>query len=867
MEELGPAPPAPSADELIDVCGPSIMKLMQAEMSDESDIDWVYWLWTIHKNYLYYRDLQTYAPSIYEGLANFTSVAGVTIAPFEDDGSGMYDYSQNYFRGYCRKLEAVLGTRMPNAIAVPDNAGDENDIRAAATANDAAEWMRQKCNLQMMILQLVFGLYNFGTNFWNIEWVVNGDKYGFKDEPQIEPQDQQLGGGGFDCPQCGADVPAPDSSQRPEACPQCGASMQGAQFRPSQTAQVPVQTGVNKVEKGGLEISLHDGSEIRVPLESDSVNGNCPWLRKDYERHKSYCLKKYGKKARQVLKDDSQTAEESTSSQLGRNIRSSFGSPIGIFRTYRENYWTISEICWPPAMYQCLDDNLLELMEQNFPKGCKITTLRGKVVNMEDYAFPMHWQECKPEPSKRIMADPLGNDWITPQDILNNTLNQVSETIERSNDPGFADPTRLDFDAFNRRRDTPCELFPLLPRAGQSIADSIYRPEPVRHSDQIVPFREQVKQGGEEISGETEAIWGGDTSDPTARQTELKTNAAIRTLGVIWTMIGKSLEKVYEKSCRILAEYEEGVLSFSRKDQFGSYQQVAVRTEDLKSGKFHFEADEAVPMTWGQQRDLLMWMLDKPAELLNQWGFSDPLNVPEFKRLLGMPGERTPLMDDRDKAMNVIGRLAKEKPAPGQPGAPDPATGMPGPTGPPQPSVPPDWEDNHAFCASLAKAYLTQNFIMAQQQPDGYQNIVLWGQAHEQMANAPQAPPPPRTSIAVSLKGEDLGDKALTDALTQSGVIPQGDQTTGDQARQQENQAKAQDAAAQAQLRQADLQAKVQGHQADLQAKAQDHQLDLHSKAQDLQAKSAMHAASLEAKAQSDQQKQLNGMPPPGMTQ
>ncbi len=769
---------------------------MQAELSDESDIDRCYILWGINRNYLYYRDLQSYAPSIYSGMVDFASVAGVTLPETEVGGEGTYDYSQNWFRGMGRKLEAVLGTRMPNAIAVPDNAADENDIRAAKTANDAAEYIRQRCDLQSLILQLVFGLYNFGTNFWSIEWEVDGDKHGWKTEPKIDPQPQQLGGSGFDCPQCGANVPAEAPEARPEVCPQCNAPMQGAQFRPSATVDIAVQTGTTRTANGALVISLHDASEVSVPLDSESVNKDCSWVKRDYEKHKSWCLKKWKDRARKILKDGSQTLEESTSSQLGRSIRSSFGSPIGVFRASRENYWSISEICWPPAMYECLDDEQRKLMSENFPLGCRITTLKGKVVDMEEYDPVAHWQECKPEPSKRIMADPLGNDWIAPQDILNNTLNQVNETIERSNDPGFADPTRLDFDAFNRRRDTPAELFPLLPRAGQTVADSIYRPPPVQHSEQIGPFRQSIQQAAQEISGLTESIWGGDTSDPTARQTELKTNAAIRTLGVIWVMIGKSLEKLYLKSCRLLAEYQDGVVAFSRKDQFGSYEQVAITTEDLKKGNYHFEADEAVPMTWGQQRDLLMWMLDKPSQLLDAWGFSDPLNVPEFKRLLGMPGQRTPLMDDRNKAMDTIGKLAKSAP---QPGPPDPQTGAPGP---PQPSIAPAWEDNHQFCASLAKAYLTVNYELAQRQPDGYTNVQLWGQAHEAMANQPAPPQPIKGSVSVSVKGENLGDPAVTALLGKAGILPEGVQTNTDQIRQQDIDAKAQDTQARAQAKQ-----------------------------------------------------------------
>jgi len=157
-----------------------------------------------------------------------------------------------------------------------------------------------------------------------------------------------------------------------------------------------------------------------------------------------------------------------------------------------------------------------------------------------------------------------------------------------------------------------------------------------------------------------------------------------------------------------------------------------------------------------------------------------------------MPGQRTPLMDDRNKAMDVIGKLGQGKPAPGQPGAPDPQTGQPGPPGPPQPSIQPSWEEDAAFCAKLAKAYLIENFIMAEKNPDGYQNIQLWGQAQEAKANQPGPPPPVKGSVSVSLKGADLGDPSVTAALDKAGILPQGIQTTGDQQRQAELQVKAQ---------------------------------------------------------------------------
>lgn len=778
MEVLGAAAPAPTPEELLESLREDIQKIATAESADEADADRVWWLRRIHKNYTYYRNLQSYAPSFYQGLADYSSIGGVDVGG-SDNGSGMYDYSQNYYTGFCRKLEAVLGTRMPNAEAVPDNPSNEDDIRAAQAANDAAEWMRQKCELQTKILYLVFGLFNFGTNFWHMDFVFDGDKYGWNDEPVIEPKDQQLGGAGFDCPQCGEAIPADTPESLPPNCPTCGAATEGAQFRAPQSVQVPEQTGSRKTPKGALEIHVYNGSEISVPLDSLGTQ-DALWIQREFERHKAFILKEHGEAARKLQKEQQGPSTEVTAaSQYGEAIRSAMASPIGIVRTKPENKWTVTEKYWKPEMYELFEKDKREILAQNFPKGLKTTWLRGQLSKLEDKQSTAHWQECKPEPSMRIMGDPLGDDWTSTQDLLDNTLNQMVEVIERSNSPGFADPTRVDFDALQRRRDCPAEWFPMLPRAGQSLSDSVHRPEPIQFSEQVPAFRGTVLEASKINSGLTDTIYGGDNSDPTARQTELKTNAAIRQLGVIWVMIGQSLEKVYEKSCRLIAEFEDGVLAFSKKNQFGKYSEVAVVTDHLRNGKYHFEADEAVPMTWGQQRDLLMFMLDKDKELLDRWGYNDPLNVPEMKRLLGMPGMRTPLEDDRESGMAMIGGLLKSAPVPGQPDQ----TGQPGP---PQASVQPKWEENHGFLASLVKAYLTENYQLEQESPDGYQNVVLWGQAQEHAANQPPPPAPPKTAISLSLRGDDLGDPAVQAAITGGGIVPPGTPVEGAMTRMQQ---------------------------------------------------------------------------------
>ena len=765
MEILGPTKPAPSKQELIAQLAKPIARVITGDMADEADIDRIWILRKIHKNMLYYRDLAYFAPALYQGLVDATGVDGNITS--DSSWQGSYDYTQNIYRGYCRKLEAVLGTRIPNAIAVPNDPSDEKDQQASRAANNAALYIREQCDLQVQVLWLVFSLFNFGTSFWSIEWVDDGDKYGWRDVPQLAEEQASIGGG-QSCPQCGATGDG-------DTCPECGSGMDGGSYQPGADVSVPKDLPPKRMPKGNLEIDILDASEVSVPLDADGRKGvnDCLRIRREFEQPKAKLLQKYGDELRTAIKgDDNSFDDQTASSQYGESVRSAMASPIGVVRPKRENRWGVIYEDWTTAQYELIENKEdRQLMAENFPDGLRITAVKGHIMDLENRKVMDHWQECQPEPTKKIMCEPLGDDWVITQDILNNILNQCNETIERSNDPRFADPTRVDIDAWQRRRDNPGDLIPAVRPPGGSLNDLISQQTTVTFSEQIPPFRQQVEATSQQTSGLLEIIWGGDNTDPTARQSELKTNAAIRQLSVIWVCIGKSLERVYEKGCKLLSENQDGVLAFSKQkaNEYGKFDSVTVAIEDLKGGNFHFEADEAIPMTWGQQRDLLVaGLLDKPAEILKAWGLDDPLNIHEFKELLGMPGMKVPHLDARDKGMDIIGKLIQDKP---QPGPIDPQTQQPGPQ---QSSIQPDWEDDNKFMADLVKSYMTTNFELKESNPDGYQNLQLYGQAQEKLANAPAPKPPVKASVAVSLKGADLGDPAVTAALTGTGVIPDG---------------------------------------------------------------------------------------------
>jgi hypothetical protein len=388
MEALSPAPPAPSTQELIQQCGAAISTVMKQEMSDESDSDRTWILRKIHKSYLYLRDLQNFSPQLFQSIVDFTGVAGPITSIPDELGNGLYDYTQNHYRGYCRKLEALLGNRMPNAIAVPNRAEDEEAVKAVGTANNAAQYIRHKCALQAKNLYLVFGLYNYGTMFWHIDYVRDADKYGTSEKPQITPQEQPLGDASFNCPECAASTPAdPDNPTPPAVCPGCGAPLSQNNYQPPTTAMVPATSMVQQ-PNGQLEITLHDASEVSVPLDGtccDTIN----WLRWERDQHKGVLLRQYEQPdGSNILRDTSvsDTNEDvSTSSTYAESIRSAMASPIGLVRPKKTNRWTVIDTWWTLAMFELIDDKeIRQTLKQNFKKGLRVTSVKGKIVDLQD---------------------------------------------------------------------------------------------------------------------------------------------------------------------------------------------------------------------------------------------------------------------------------------------------------------------------------------------------------------------------------------------------------------------------------------------------------------------------------------------------
>jgi hypothetical protein len=870
VEEIAKLPPPPSQEELIAALEQPVLDVMKDEIGDENSGDRVWILQKNFINWLFSQGLNKQGYQLLQSILNLTSSSGPTFSEGDDEASGIHDYNQKHYTGFKRKFVAVIGNRLANTIAVPNNPSDEEGVRATKSANAASTYITQQCDLESKFLDQAGRLFDFGTTFWLIEWVEDGDKYGWEETPITAPQDQALGNARFECQKCGASVPSDgENPQPPSECPECHAPMSMQDYRPASTIPgIESPTGqMSKKPKGGQEIFLLDSNEFTVPLDSCTIE-DCDWARWERENPKGRLLRKYEKRnpdgtTTNPLREEMeiQTGAESPSSELGVLVRSAMASPIGLVRQNRPNRCTCVDLWWTLNQYENLKDkDKREMLKQSFPRGARFVFVKGKLMEIRDEKLQDVVQECKPEPSPRIMTQALGDEWTEVTDIANDTMNQTQQTITRANLPLILNANKFDRQAWQNRNTQPAEVFGIIPRANRPLSDEIYQPPPVMISEQIAPFRKGVIDDAMNNTGLVPEIYGGGDPDPTARQTLLKTNQALMQLGTHWTQIRKCVEKLKLKACKHLAEYAQGIIAFSKKNQFGRFDTMTITVEDLRSDSYHFEADPAIPVSWGQSRDVVKDLLRQSGDneaLLKLFDLDDPFNKFDIKQLLGVPGMHSEGLDMREKVMDLIAKLLQDKP---QPGPSDPQTQQPGP---PQSSIQPDWEDDHAYASSIVKAFLLDSSDLKTTNPDGYQNVQLYGQAQDAAANPPQAPPLPKTSVNVALKGT-VGTPAATDMLNKAGLTDPGTQATPDPPQpkpidpnQQDVQARA---ASERQITHAKIQGQLAEHQMTLKQREEEHQMSMQHKEQDHAQTAAQKQAALE---QQMAQPPTNGLPQP----
>ena len=688
------------------------------------------------KSEAYYRGIQYIYPVLVGGMVtDWNPVSGgLDYNQTPEEREAQYDYCLNVIRGDGRKFIAVLGQRGPNVKGQARREDDDAGVRRARRADQASTYLRSQWSPERVQRQLALSLWKNGTTFAYTPWVADGDKYGVVNEPVIEAQLVPGDAPFYGCIQCGTEVPQADAGQPPHCtnplCPIPGGYMfQPQDLRTPGPVSIPVITGMKPYPKGCVEMHIATIFEVTVPFYCKSLK-DAPWLWYEYEEHKGKLMAAFPQLKSLIGEEEWNGSDNTGLSSQGRLARELASSPTGAFVTPRKNRWCYSRFWLRPAMYELIqNESLRALMYQRCPDGAKITRVQDHVVAVDPEKLDDVWACCKPDTSEYIFADPICKDYLPLQDVINDMFNLAEESFERSIPWLIADPTVLDVLQVQKQRGKPGQIIPAKAGVGSRLADSIFKAPVANIDPEVISWINTVHSSARENAGIIPAMWGGGPEDTTARAAELRRNQALQQLDTVWNEMRDFWSGAYYNGVRQLARHAapDGI-------NLGQYEQTVGDFEDLLGGGWFFTTEEAMPQTWGQKRDLVMFILQAGPEAAAIFGLQNPQNLAIVQEVLGLVGWKIPNLDARDKVLATIKQLLAGQPQPG----PNPGQQLP--------SIPPDqFEDDHMFVVSMLKewAQTEEARTVKDSNPQGYANVIAWGQAHMQLAGPPGGGPPP----------------------------------------------------------------------------------------------------------------------------
>jgi hypothetical protein len=687
---------------------------------------------------------------------------------FSQDAS-FYDKPINVFKAFLESIIAAATSAVPVPRCVPDDADNPNDLATAKGGNDIAKLVYKHIDAPLLFMK-AWWIYCIQGMVASYRYTDTDEKYGTFEvsnyEDAKEEQETKI------CSICGQEITDQDlalSEQMDETelnefqpeehdaeihekvqeaegkgevvCPNCLSQM----VPELQKKQVTVTrfVGITQEPKSRQCIEILGGLYVKVPNYA-KCQADIPYLAYCYETHYANVLKQYPhmreKLGAKVRSGSTSGALYDPYERWGRLNTQYFGE-------YPLNTPTVGNWWLRPCAFEVLsDDDVREKLYKKYPDGVKVVKINDEFCDAENDSLDDHWTLTVNPLSEYIHFDPHGMMLTPIQEITNDLISLVLQTIEHGIPQTFADPEVLNFEQYRQTEAAPGSIIPVRPKPGKAIGESFYEVKTATLSQEIQPFSDKIQELGQFISGALPSLWGGNQegSSRTAAQYAMSRAQSLQRLQIAWKMLTHFWKNTFAKVIPAYIKDMQEEEHYAEEQTPGNFISVVIRKADLqgKIGSIELEASEQLPFTWAQKRDVLMNLLQSANPAIIQV-LTSPENAHFLSEALGLDEIYIPGEDDRQKQYEEIQALLKANPIPA-------GTNQ---NGQPQEGPSVDVElfvDNHGIEATICRGWLVSEAgrLAKVENPDGYKNVLLHLKKHidamkfmgAQMG-APQGPP------------------------------------------------------------------------------------------------------------------------------
>lgn len=655
-----------------------------------------------------------------------------------DSDQAYYDKRVNVFRAYLESIIAALSVSVPVVRCYPDDADNTLDLATARAGNKISELIYKHNDAPLLWLHSLYVLCTEGL-VAAYSYTKEDEAYGFYTKKEEVEEEIAVAV----CPTCGTETDARKFTQQEKdefapddndaelhsiinegevVCENCSQI-----FAPEHELEhktIKRLIGETKHPKSRQCIEVYGGLYVKVPNYA-MKQSDVPYLRFSYETHYGNAIERYGHL--KALKDKYGKRTKITPTMYdpyeawGRLSTQYNGE-------YPTNVCTVNNYWFRHAAFNVLDPEMASALKKKFPDGCKLVkvdTLFGEACNESlDDCWTLTYNPL----SDYLHFDPVGQLLVSIQDITNDLISLVLQTIEHGIPQTFADPAILNFDQYRQTSIAPGMIYPATPKAGKAVGEGFYEVKMSQLSGEVLPFGENIQQLGQLVSGALPSLFGGisEGSSKTASEYAMSRSQALQRLQTNWKMITFWWKQIFGK---VIPAYMKDMMDDEKyvdKDMHGNFLNVFIRKAEIqgKIGSVELESAEQLPLTWAQKKEAIMGLMNLNNPLILSAMLS-PENLPVVTDILGLTDFAVPGEEDRDKQYEEINILLTTVPIDN----PEPQS----PSDSFLPSVEPEPQaDNHAVHIEICKHWIVSAAGREAKVTNqaGYQNVLLHLRAH-----------------------------------------------------------------------------------------------------------------------------------------
>lgn len=633
----------------------------------------------------------------------------------------------NFYQMIEKAFVAALSAQTPKQRWTPANADVEEDRETAKIASRAEEIIERANKVKSMLRQELMEFFTSGCYFKYTRYVVDADRTGTHKQTVFQMAKAEVLPARYQCFNCGQTTPEDALvAQRKLACPNCGSPLGPDNYFESHVDEIPLAEQKEDVPNGMVLWDVYgpmhmdadpDAADLSsTPLLNCAVEVPLGWLRTTFQ-------------------DNWEKFEEGANSGTGselldRQYRDMLTTPQGYatwFSFSSQNKPTYNRTWVQPMLFAEMDEKIeaLELMKA-FPKGCMIAWTGDLPLQIRACKLTDEWTWAGTEQKGfGLFPPPVGDPAVPIQERINDCINKIDEYMDRlACGILLANEGYVDTRALNGKPMLPGVLNPVTFRKGAgpaSIQEAIFQVR-AEIDAMIFQYVAQLKQDMELLVGTPPQTFGAGTQEgvETMGGQQQQLNTGMMKLGLHWEVIGDEHAEAAENAMKCASDNMTDDWFQSVSDESKDFRNEYVHLDQMK-GTVHAErdTDQGFPMTAAEIRQFWQDVVTNPENPFTQMILSEPENVDNAIRFIGVPGLKAPKGAMRGKMLRIISMLVNSGPQQ----MPDPETGEPIQA----PSVMPNkYLDDLDTLIKLIPAWSEEHWDQLEENQPGIDNLVAF---------------------------------------------------------------------------------------------------------------------------------------------